>query len=133
LRTRELLLVQASDYRWRELFERADVMSEGAPRQEPDGSTYYGTTSILLLDRSHGGQLPDGELASAFDAARFDPHARVRAIRVACLEAQLRAGAPLDTIHADLSMCRERRGIRIDVEIEARLLADSHRRAHSVT
>jgi hypothetical protein len=124
-------LVQASDYRWRELFERADVMSEGATRDEPDGSTYYGTTSILLLSESCGGQLRDSDVATAVGAAQFDPHARVRAIRIACLEAQLRAGSPLDTIHADLLVSREARGIRVDVEIEARIVAEAGRREHT--
>ena len=29
-------------------FQAADVMSEGATRSEPDGATYYGSTSVLL-------------------------------------------------------------------------------------
>ena len=37
LSTRKVELWQSSDYRWRELFEGADVMSEGATRGEPDG------------------------------------------------------------------------------------------------
>jgi hypothetical protein len=45
---RTLELYRSSDYRWRELFECADVMSEGATRTEPDGATYYGSTSVLL-------------------------------------------------------------------------------------
>ncbi len=38
--SRKLELWQSADYRLRELFEAADVMSEGRTRSEPDGATY---------------------------------------------------------------------------------------------
>src|SRR5262245_3717173 len=89
-----LPLVKSSDYRLRELFEHADVMSEGKTRDEPDGATYYGSTSVLLPFVSKGGSVPDGEAADLVALVKCDPHARVRAIRIACLEAQVRARAP---------------------------------------
>lgn len=120
-------LWQSSDYRWRELFEAADVMSEGAPRKEPDGLHYYGSTSVLLPTESRGGSVPD-ELAERL--ARFvshDPHARVRAVRIACLEAQLRSGGKLGRVYAELFVREDNRGVRIDVEVDAPVLEVSGR------
>jgi hypothetical protein len=119
LRSRKLQLWQSSDYRWRQLFESADVMSEGATREEPDGPVYYGTTSVLLPTVSEGGSLPDAQLADAVQLLRGDPHARVRAVRIACLEAQLRANGPLGRISAELFVRADRRGVRVDVDVEA--------------
>jgi hypothetical protein len=121
LRSRKLELWQSSDYRWRQLFESADVMSEGATREEPDGPVYYGTTSVLLPTVSEGGALPDAQLAEAVQLLRSDPHARVRAVRIACLEAQLRASGPLGRISAELAVRTDRRGVRVDVDVEARV------------
>lgn len=118
-RTRELW--RASDYRWRELFEHADVMSEGAVRRDADGQTYFGTTSVLLCTRRYGGEIDDSELDDAVRAASRDPHARLRAVRVACLEAQLRCAERLGSINAELSVRADPRGVRIDVEVEARV------------
>lgn len=119
LRSRKLELWQSSDYRWRQLFESADVMSEGATREEPDGPVYYGTTSVLLPTVSEGGSLPDAQLAEAVQLLRGDPHARVRAVRIACLEAQLRANGPLGRVSAELYVRTDRRGVRVDVDVEA--------------
>ncbi|MBN1611024.1 MAG: hypothetical protein JW940_30615 [Polyangiaceae bacterium] len=121
LRSRKLELWQSSDYRWRQLFESADVMSEGATREEPDGPVYYGTTSVLLPTVSEGGSLPDAQLAEAVRLLRSDPHARVRAVRIACLEAQLRANGPLGRISAELFVRTDRRGVRVDVDVEAKV------------
>jgi hypothetical protein len=124
LERRTLELWRSSDYRWRELFECADVMSEGATRSESDGSTYYGSTSVLLPFASKGGGIPD-ELGR--DVARFiarDPHARLRAVRIACLEAQVRSHAPIGRIRAELFVRDDERGVRVDVEVEARVFSD---------
>jgi hypothetical protein len=113
---------RSADYRWRELFEAADVMSEGAVRQELEGPTYYGTTSLLLPFTSRGGLVPD-ELA--LDVTRLvsrDPHARVRAVRIARREAQVRSVHPIGRIRAELVVRHDSRGIRLDVEVEARVL-----------
>jgi len=125
--SRKLELWQSADYRLRELFEAADVMSEGRTRSEPDGATYYGSTSVLLPFVSQGGFVPSDR---ANDIARLiasDPHARLRAIRIACLEAQVRSGGPIGRVRAELFVRRDARGIRVDVEVEARVFKSSER------
>jgi len=119
VRRRTVDLLQSTDYRWRELFESADVMSEGATRSEPEGSVYYGSTSVLLPRISKGGSIPDEEVDVLSRLLRGDPHARLRAVRIACLEAQLRAGARLGPVRAELTVRRDPRGIRVDVDVEA--------------
>ncbi len=118
--SRTVELYRSSDYRWRELFEQADVMSEGALRDEPEGSVYYGTTSLLLPRHSLDCRTQAGldELARL---ARGDPHARLRAVRIACREAQLRARGPLGSVSAELSVRVDARGIWIDVDVHAPL------------
>jgi hypothetical protein len=125
--TRTLELWQAADYRLRELFEAADVMSEGATRSEPDGATYYGSTSVLLPFVSHGGSVPKERARDIARLIASDPHARIRAIRIACLEAQVRSGAPIGRVRAELVVRRDARGIRVDVEVEARVFKSSER------
>lgn len=125
LRWRSLELWQSVDYRWRELFEQADVMSEGAVRQEPGGPVYYGSTSVLLPLASRGGFVPDAQAARLTGVLAQDPHARLRAVRVACLEAELRSPAPIGRVNAELFVRRDRRGVRVDVEVEAKVLMDS--------
>jgi hypothetical protein len=127
LSRRALPLVKSSDYRLRELFERADVMSEGKTREEPDGATYYGSTSVLLTFASRGGAVPDEGAHELLALVRLDPHARVRAIRIACLEAQVRAHAPIGRVRAELSVRLDRRGVCIDVEVEARVFGEPAR------
>jgi hypothetical protein len=125
--SREIEVWRSADYRLRELFEVADVMSEGAVRNELDGSAYYGTTSLLLPFVSRGGLLPD-ELAQG--AARLigrDIHARVRAIRIACREAQVRSVEPLGRVRAELVVRHDSRGVRIDIDVEARVLVSERR------
>jgi hypothetical protein len=125
LERRTLTVLRSSDYRWRELFEQADVMSEGASREEPDGTTYYGSTSVLLPFASKGGAVPD-ELGSEIAALiANDPHARVRAVRMACLEAQIRSRGPLGRVRAELFVRSTARGIKVDVEVEAAVLPEA--------
>ena len=116
---------RASDYRFRELFECADVMSEGATRPEPDGATYYGTTSVLLPFASKGGAVPDDLSAEVAALIATDPHARLRAVRIACLEAQVRSVGPIGRVRAELFVRPDPRGIRVDVDVEARVFADA--------
>lgn len=116
---RAVELWQSSDYRWRELFESADVMSEGATREEPEGPVYYGSTSVLLKLVSKGGLLPDVDLARLLTLVPNDPHARLRAIRIARLEAQLRSGGTLGQVRAEVTVKRDPRGIRVDIDVEA--------------
>jgi hypothetical protein len=117
--SRTLELWQSTDYGWRELFESADVMSEGATRAEPEGRTYYGSTSVLLPLVSNGGLVPDAQADNVARLIARDPHARLRAVRIACLEAQVRSVAPIGRVRAELFVRRDGRGIRIDVEVEA--------------
>jgi len=126
-KSRKLELWQATDYRLRELFEAADVMSEGATRTDPDGATYYGSTSVLLPFVSHGGLVPNERAAMLTQLIASDPHARLRAIRIACLEAQVRSGAPIGRVRAELYVHRDKRGIRVDVDVEARVFVSSER------
>ncbi|HLV67773.1 MAG TPA: hypothetical protein VKY73_18260 [Polyangiaceae bacterium] len=121
---RTVRLVKASDYAFRQLFEGADVMSEGRPREEADGTMYYGSTSILLPFASRGGHVPDNEADAIVALLTNHPHARIRAIRIACIEAQVRARAPLGRVRTESLVHGDRRGIRIDVEVEARVLSD---------
>jgi hypothetical protein len=124
---RKVEVLRSADYRWRELFHAADVMSEGAVKIEREGPSYYGTTSVLLPFTSKGGFVPD-ELA--LDVARIvarDPHARVRAVRIACREAQVRAVHPLGRIHAEVVVRPDSRGIRIDIDVEAAVHASRGR------
>lgn len=121
--SRSVELFRSADYRLRELFESADVMSEGAVRRETDGSSYYGTTSLLLPFVSHGGRIPDELALDVVRVVTRDPHARIRAIRIACREAQVRSVHALGRIHAELVVRHDSRGVRIDVDVEARLAA----------
>jgi hypothetical protein len=118
---------RSADYRWSELFEAADVMSEGAIRQETDGPAYYGTTSLLLPFVSRGGLVPD-ELAT--DVARLvarDVHARVRAVRIAYREARVRSVHMIGRIRAELVVRPDARGIRIDVDVDAKVVTTTVR------
>lgn len=108
-----------ADYRWREAFARADVVSEGATRAETAGLVYYGTTSIVLPYVSCGGSIPDAESQAIVHALDTDPHARLRAVRIACLEARLRSCGPLRRVRTDTSVRLASRGVCLDVEVEA--------------
>jgi hypothetical protein len=124
-----LELWQGVDYRWRELLEAADVMSEGAVRHESDGLVYYGSTSLLLPFVSHGGQVPDLEADRLVGVLSLDPHVRLRAMRIACREAEQRSPGPLARVTAEVFVRRERRGLKLDIEVEARVLEQSVLRA----
>lgn len=119
--TRKVELWQASDYRWRELFEGADVMSEGATRSESEGQTYYGSTSILLPFSSRGGLIPDDQGEQVARLVIRDPHARLRATRIARLEAQVRSAAPIGRVRAELGASLVAHGVQVSVEVEARV------------
>lgn len=122
---RTLPLVKSSDYRLRQLFESADVVSEGKVRDEPEGAVYYGSTSILLRFTSKGGQVPDNQAEPMLALLSIDPHARLRAVRISCLEAQIRARAPIGRVRTELFVRRDVHGLRIDVEVEAAVFDES--------
>jgi hypothetical protein len=129
LHERSVALFQSSDYGWREIFESADVMSEGATRSEPEGKTYYGSTSVLLPFRSNGGRIPDADADQVAKLLAHDPHARLRAVRIACVEAQVRSVAPIGRVRAELCVRRVTRGIRVDVDVEAKVFEHAARPA----
>jgi hypothetical protein len=103
-------------------------MSEGAVRNESDGRMYYGTTSVLLPYSSHGGLVPDELAWMVSRLVSRDVHARVRAIRIACREAQVRSASPIGRVRAEFVVRHDPRGIRIDIEVEARVLEESTKR-----
>ncbi|MDX2051294.1 MAG: hypothetical protein SFV15_02820 [Polyangiaceae bacterium] len=125
IQRRVVELWQSSDYRWRQLFEKSDVMSEGATRADADGAVYYGTTSIVLTVAPKERTKKD-ELLRALS---HDPHVRLRAIRIACLEAQLRAAADIGRVHSEFKVRAHARGACIDVEVHAKVFADAKKLA----
>jgi hypothetical protein len=129
IESRAVEVFRSADYRWRELLERADVMSEGAIRNDVDGPSYYGTTSLLLPIASEGGVVPDELSRELARLVTHDVHARVRAIRIACREARVRSVHPIGRIRAELVVRDDPRGIRIDVDVEARVVATGGRAA----
>jgi hypothetical protein len=106
----------------------ADVMSEGATRAEPNGSVYYGTSSILLPVCSRGGQIPDNRLEDALVWCRNDPHLRLRVLRLARREAAQRAGTHLTRMEAEIVFTKTPLGLRVDVEVEADVTRQTARR-----
>jgi hypothetical protein len=125
LNVRTLRLVACSDARWGELFETADVVSEGALHGGPGERAYYGSTDIVLMvtpERS-------GEsIATLAKAASVDPHVRLRAVRLARREAAQRATGPLDRLHAEVSISGCVQGISVHVEVEAKVLPERRAR-----
>jgi hypothetical protein len=69
------------------------------------------------------------------DVARMvarDPHARVRAVRIACREAQVRSVHRIGRIKADVIVRPDSRGIRIDIDVEASVMASTGRLSRRV-
>ena len=114
------MLVRACSNRWTELFERADILSEGSARQEAHGRVWYGTTSLILPVEG-----TDTALLAAV-AAR-DVHVRLRALRVARREACLRAPGRLGRLGCEVQVKPDVRGVRIDVDVQAPLIEWSAR------
>ena len=111
--------VRTSEGRWRELFESADVISEGAAKEESGQRVWYGTTSLIL-------SLPTG---TPEDARRFylaiaqkDVHVHVHALRCAHREAQSRAPGQLGRLVCEIDFRDDPRGLRIDVDVQAPLI-----------
>ena len=109
-------LLRATDPRWRELFEQADIVSEGSVRAEANGRMWYGSTSLIL-------RVPDGaDPALLAELAGRDVHARLRAVRTAHREACLRATARLGRFTCEIRVAADGRGVRIDVDVQAPLI-----------
>lgn len=113
---RPTTLLRAPDARWRELFESADIVSEGSVRTEASGRVWYGSTSLILC-------VPDDvhpELLA--ELAERNLHARLRAVRTAQREACLRAPARLGRFSCEIRVAPDGRGVRIDVDVQAPLI-----------
>jgi hypothetical protein len=111
--------VKASDAKWREMFDAADAVSEGQAKVESQGSVWYGTTS-LILRMPHADERERAFIAAL--AAR-DIHVRVRAIRIARREAQSRAPGRLGVSRCEIRVSEVGGGVRIDVDVQAPLIA----------
>jgi hypothetical protein len=114
--SRTSLLVRTAEPWWRDRFDRADVLSEGGVRDEAHGRVWYGSTSLILP--SAAGE--DGALLAAI--ARRTGHVRLRALRVACREASLRAPGRLGRLVCEIHISADVSGVRIDVDVQAPLI-----------
>jgi hypothetical protein len=113
-------LVRTVEGRWRELFSKADIISEGAAKLDVDGErTWYGSTS-LILELPVETSLEDR--AELLAIAKKDVHAHVHALRSAHREAQSRAPAMLGRVTCELTFSDDPRGLRIDVDVQAPLI-----------
>ena len=112
---RQMLLLRASNARWRDMFDRADIMSEGRVRDEAQGRVWYGSTSLIL---------PAAPADVAFFAAvaERDVHVRLRAVRAAHREAGSRAPGQLGRLSCEVRISADPRGVRIDVDVQATLI-----------
>lgn len=113
-------LYQSSDYRIRDLFAHADVVSEGALAR--DGSAYFGTTSIILTLSASEMRNRTG-LAELVAVLAMDPHARTRAVRIAHREASVRAQSLLKRVKTETCFRRCPAGVEATIEVEANLVA----------
>ncbi|MDP9037522.1 MAG: hypothetical protein M3O50_22220 [Myxococcota bacterium] len=113
--TRRMTLVCASDPCWRDLFDRADTVSEGSVRDEAHGRVWYGSTSMILATT-----VSDNTMLAAL-AAR-DVHVRARALRTAHREACCRAPSRLGRFACEIQVAADVRGVRIDVDVQAPLI-----------
>jgi len=118
--------VRTSDSRWREAFEVADAVSEGAARVEGAHAVWYGSTSLILGVEASS----DDERAFLAAVAERDVHVRTRAIRAAVREASVRAaaegaGSRLGRSQCEIRFAVDPRGVRIDVDVQAPLIEGS--------
>jgi hypothetical protein len=112
--------VRTNEGRWRALFAEADVVSEGAAREEQDGErVWYGSTS-LILELPVETSLEDR--AELLAIAQKDVHAHMHSLRCAHREAQSRAPGMLGRLACELRFSEDPRGLRIDVDVQAPLI-----------
>ena len=113
-------MVRTTEGRWRELFEAADLISEGGVKEERNGErVWYGSTS-LILELPVETSLEDR--AELLAVAQKDVHAHVHALRCAHREAQSRAPGMLGRVVCELRFSDDPRGLRIDVDVQAPLI-----------
>jgi hypothetical protein len=111
--------VRTTEGRWRDLFEHADAMSEGAVKDERGERVWYGSTSLILglpVDMSVE------ERAFLRALAEKDVHVHLHALRCAHREAQSRAPAMLGRTLCELHFRDDPKGLRIDVDVQAPLI-----------
>ncbi len=118
-RERWVRLVALTEGRVRDLVERADVLSEGGVRDEGGVPTYYGTTSIVLALEWTPEMAPEIVL----HALRYDPHVRLRIVRIAHREAASRIVAATAAVHHEIAIELAPPRITITVDVVARLAA----------
>jgi hypothetical protein len=118
--------VRAPDPRWRELFDRADTVSEGCVRDEKAGRVWYGSTSLIL--RVDHGEVYGADPAFLAALVAKDLHVRLRAVRIAHREACARSPCRLGRFTCEIRVEADTRGVRIDVDGQAPLI---ERRARS--
>jgi hypothetical protein len=118
------LVLRTFERRWRELLDRADVISEGSVRNEATGRMWYGSTSVVLPAQS-------GDVRLLVALAERDPHLRLRAMRTAWREAALRAPVRIGRLVCEVSISPHAGSVRIDVDVQAPLIErhGSQRRA----
>jgi hypothetical protein len=112
---RQMVQVRASDARWRDMFERADVVSEGCAREEAHGRVWYGSTSLIL-------PADPADVPFFAAVAERDLHVRVRALRAAHREAASRAPGRLGRLSCEVRITPDPHGVRIDVDVQASLI-----------
>lgn len=117
---RTAMLVRAPDPRWRELFDRADTISEGSVRDEKAGRIWYGSTSLIL--RVEAADACGAEPAFLAALVERDLHVRLRAVRVAHREACARSPCRLGRFTCEIRVEADARGVRIDVDVQAPLI-----------
>jgi hypothetical protein len=108
-------LLSAPDPAWRQLMDRADIVSEGCARDETGGRMWYGSTSMILA-------VPGHAPAMLATLAGRDVHVRLRAVRTAHREASLRAPGRLGRFACEIQFSADVRGVRIDVDVQAPLI-----------
>jgi hypothetical protein len=111
--------VRTSEGRWRELFESADVMSEGAAREEAGERVWYGSTSLILTLPTG---TPEDDRRFLLAVAEKDVHVHVHALRCAHREAQSRAPGMLGRVSCEIHFRDDPVGLRIDVDVQAPLI-----------
>lgn len=117
-RAHRVVVLRTVAGRVRELVEGADVVSEGAVRDEGGALVYYGTTSLLVTAEGHG--LPAVDVATVF---RRDPHVRLLALRVARREIGARVTGALGTVRAEVVIEVRGRMVAVEVDVVARIEA----------
>lgn len=112
--------LRTTEGRWRDLFRRADAVSEGGVKEEQTGRVWYGSTSLIL---GVPVETPVEERAFLLALARKDVHVHVHALRCATREAQSRAPGVLGRTVCELHFSDDPNGLRIDVDVQAPLIA----------